>query len=281
MYDPLVRYTVGILRDAGRTGDVIRAMTRVSERTQRRIAKEKGPMWQMKKEDLTRERGVGRPSAVDDAMRGHIDQMLSGTPGLAGSEILRRLRFEHGYNSGKTAVYDYVKASRPAKVQLPVVLFEGVAGEFAQHDFGEVNVTYENGVRERLHFYAGRLKFSRSMQVKTVPNQEIESVIRGMLSFAAKVGGMALINVWDRPKTVVTGMSEDIATGKKSPIYNRVFEPRYIGAACLWSCARLQAGIRRVLWRTWSSSSRTTSSSPGAFVIEPTLSVNWRGGWIM
>ena len=224
MYDPVVRLSVGILRDAGRTGEAIRAMTRVSERTQRRIATEKGPMWQMSKEDLTRERGVGRPSVLDEVMRGHVDVMLSESPRLPGSEILRKLRFEHGYDSGKTAVYDYVKAKRPGKGQLPVVLFEGVAGEFAQHDFGEVNITYENGIRERLHFYAGRLKFSRHMCVKTVPHEGVESVIRGMLSFADEVGGMAVINVWDRPRTVVTCMSEDITTGVRRPIYNRMFE---------------------------------------------------------
>lgn len=224
MYDPLVRHNVGVLRDAGKTGAEVWTMTGVSERTQRRIANEKGPVWHMSKKELARERGVGRPSVLNPAIKSEIDGILKDTPDIPGVEILRRLTSEHDYLGGKTAVYDYIKASRPPKQALPIVCFEGVAGEFAQHDFGEVYVTYEDGVREKIHFYAGRLKFSRYMHVRTVPNQSIESVIRGMLSFADKVGGMAMINVWDRPKTVVTCQTEDPLTGKRSPVYNPKFE---------------------------------------------------------
>jgi len=50
------------------------------------------------------------------------------------------------------------------------------------------------------------------MHVSICKDQQIESVIRGMLSFADEIGGMALVNVWDRPKTVVTGVVADAAT---------------------------------------------------------------------
>jgi len=224
VYDPVVRHNVGILRDAGKTGAGIRAMTRVSDRTQCRIANEKGPVWHMSKKELIRERGVGRPSILDSAMRDGIDGILKDAPSLPVVEVLRRLTSEYEYMGGKTAVYDYVKIIRPPKQVVPVVSFEGVAGEFAQHDFGEVNVTYEAGDREKIHFYAGRLKFSRDMHVVTVPDQSIENVIRGMLSFADKVGGMAVINVWDRPKTITTCTEEDLLTGKRRPVYNQKFE---------------------------------------------------------
>ena len=224
MYDPLVRYNVGILRGAGKTGAGIRRMTGVSERTQRRIGNEKGPVWHMSKKELTGERGVGRPSGLSSTIRTKIGGMLKDAPDLPGVEILRRLTSEHDYHGGKTAVYDYLKAVRPPKPVLPVVCFEGVPGEFAQHDFGEVNIRYEDGGKEKLHFYAGRLKFSRHMHVVTVPDQSVEHVIRGMLSFADKVGGMAVINVWDRPKTVVTSQIQDPLTGKRHPVYNPKFE---------------------------------------------------------
>jgi len=224
VYDPVVRHNVGILRDAGKTGAVIRLMTQVSERTQRRIVNEKGPVWHMSKDELVRDRGVGRPSVLDYTMRTCIDGILNDAPGLPVVEVLRRLTSDYEYMGGKTAVYDYVKAVRPAKQVLPVVCFDGVAGEFAQHDFGEVRVTYADGSSEKIHFYAGRLKFSRYMHVVRVPDQCIESVIRGMLSFAEKVGGMAVINVWDRPKTIVTCIEEDLLTGKRRPVYNQKFE---------------------------------------------------------
>lgn len=199
-------------------------MTGVSERTQRRIADGKGPVWQMSKNELTHDRGVGRPSSLDAAMRSPVDGILEDAPDLPGAEVLRRLTSELDYLGGKTAVYDYIKAVRPPKEALPMVCFEGVAGEFSQNDFGEVYVTYEDGVREKIHFYAGRLKFSRYMHVRTVPDQSIENVIRGMLSFSDKVGGMAVINVWDRPKTVATSQTEDPLTGKRVPVYNPRFE---------------------------------------------------------
>jgi transposase len=178
----------------------------------------------MSKKELTSMRRVGRPSGLDSTMRTEIGGMLKDAPDLPGVEILRRLTSEHGYRGGKTAVYDYLKTVRPPEPMLPIVRFEGLPGEFAQHDFGEVNIRYEEGGKEKLCFYAGRLKFSRYMHVVTVPNQSLEHVIRGMLSFADKVGGMAVINVWDRPKTVVTSQIEDPLTGKRRPVYNPKFE---------------------------------------------------------
>jgi len=169
-------------------------------------------MWQMSKNELVRERGIGRPSVLDESVCNEIDRMLCDSPDLQVSEVLRRLRSDLGYVFGKTPVYDYVRTNRPKKGQLPIVCFEGVAGEFAQHDFGELVMVYDDGASEKIHFYAGRLKYSRYMHVSICKDQQIESVIRGMLSFADEIGGMALVNVWDRPKTVVTGVVADAAT---------------------------------------------------------------------
>jgi transposase len=181
-------------------------------------------MWNKSKRDLVREHGVGRPTVLAEGIRSEIDKLLCDDDDMFVSEVLRRLRSDQGYEHGKTAVYEYVRENRPKRQQLPVVLFEGVPGEFGQHDFGDVTVTYRNREKERFNFYAGRLKYSRSMQVKITENQQIESVIRGMLSFADEVGGLPLINVWDRPKTVVAGTVHDERTGKETPVYNKQFE---------------------------------------------------------
>ncbi len=34
----------------------------------------------------------------------------------------------------------------------PLVRFEGLPGEFSQHDFGEVWVAYQDGTEEKVHF---------------------------------------------------------------------------------------------------------------------------------
>ena len=44
--------------------------------------------------------------------------------------------------AAKTAVYDRVRQWRPPKKQVPILRFEGVAGEFSQHDFGQRRVRY-------------------------------------------------------------------------------------------------------------------------------------------
>jgi hypothetical protein len=48
------------------------------------------------------------------------------------------------------------------------VRFEGLPGEFSQHDFGHVDVTFVDGRKKRLHFFASRLKYSRYARVTLV-----------------------------------------------------------------------------------------------------------------
>src|SRR5207249_2131866 len=43
----------------------------------------------------------------------------------------------------------------------PLVRFEGLPGEFSQHDFGQVDVRFLDGARTRVRFFASRLKYSR------------------------------------------------------------------------------------------------------------------------
>lgn len=82
------------------------------------------------------------------------------------SELLRRLRSDHGYQEGKNPVYAYARSVRPAKkVGLPVVRFEGLPGGFAQHDFGSLTVTHTDGRQQKVWFYVGRLKYSRALHV--------------------------------------------------------------------------------------------------------------------
>ena len=54
-------------------------------------------------------------------------------------EILRRVRLE-GYQGGKSALYALVATLRPKETRA-TMRFEGLPGEFTQHDFGEVQVS--------------------------------------------------------------------------------------------------------------------------------------------
>jgi transposase len=223
MHSAQVRYDVRRARDAGLTTAHIFALTGVPARSQQRIAHEEIPFG-MNDHDLRAQRGLGRPTLLTEAFQRPIKEMLAENPTMKGAEVLRRLRSLHGYPAGKTAVYDYLKHVRPPKpAGLPVVRFEGVAGEFAQHDFGTLTVRYLDGSTQELTFYAGRLKWSRALHVALVPDETAESLIRGMEAFAQAMGGLPQRNVVDNTKAAVITRKKDPATGEERITYNAHF----------------------------------------------------------
>ena len=60
------------------------------------------------------------------------------------------------------------------KTPRPLVRFEGLPGEFTQHDFGQVDVRYADGATQRIHFFASRLKYSRWVEVTIVPDESTD-----------------------------------------------------------------------------------------------------------
>jgi transposase len=133
-------------------------------------------------------------------------------------EICRLLK-EEGTPLGLSTVYRVlagVRATIPAAIQ---VRFEGVAGEFAQFDFGEVSVRLVDGPRRTVHFAAYRLKYSRWMSVVLVPTERVEPLIRSLLESFAASGGVPLRVVFDNPKTVVLRHEEG------RPVWNPVLAP--------------------------------------------------------
>jgi transposase len=162
-------------------------------------------------------RKVGRPSKVEPH-RAAIKAMLAEDAELPTGEILRRLADGHGYEGGKSAVFDFVAKLRKPASTTPMVRFEGLPGEFSQHDFGEVRVTYRNGESEKIVFFASRLKYSRFVHVVVVPNQREEALVRSLVDSFDAFHGVPLVAVFDNPKTVVVGRKEG------RPIWNSVFQ---------------------------------------------------------
>jgi len=107
---------------------------------------------------------------------------------------------------------------RPSRTA-PVVRFEGLPGEFSQHDFGHVDVTFVDGRRKRVHFFASRLKYSRYAHVTLVDNERIETIIRGLARDFVEFGGLPLMAVFDRPKTIVKKGGK----GRDVEAYNATF----------------------------------------------------------
>ena len=166
-----------VLRAGGQTLRRIAAETGIALRSVKRIVRESAI------EDpgdvaTARARGVGRPSLVEE-YRDRIVDVLAAEPKLKTIEILYRLR-DVGYTGARTAVYEAVRGLRPRPVT-PLVRFEGVAGEFLQHDFGQVDVRYLDGSAERIHFFASRLKYSRWVDVRLVEDERVEALVRSLL----------------------------------------------------------------------------------------------------
>jgi len=207
----LDRHAVQELRRAGVTARAIAQQFGVSVRTVRRIGRE--PAVTAGAEGRAdRLRGMGRPR-VSDVIQARVAALVVEERDLPPGEIWRRLR-EEGTPLGLSTVYRVlagVRATLPADL---LVRFEGVAGEFAQFDFGEVSVRLVDGTRRVVHFAAYRLKYSRWMHVALVPDERVEALIRSLLGGLESGGGVPLRVVFDNPKTVVLRYEE------QRPVWN-------------------------------------------------------------
>jgi len=164
MHGMMKRHEIQVLLKAGLPQAEVARLAGVSLRTVQRIQNE--PAIASVDDEAEREqRQIGRPSKAEP-FRKLVLALLGEDPELMSLEILRRARLS-GYTGGKTALYELVASVRPTLVR-PMVRFEGLPGEFTQHDFGHVDVRFLDGTKRRVHFFASRLKYSRLVQVTLV-----------------------------------------------------------------------------------------------------------------
>jgi transposase len=201
LIDPMTRHSIVVLRKAGLTAKAVAEQASVSVRSVWRILNRQEGEIMGQGNGLVAARGVGRPSTVEE-FRKQVETVLREEPRLKTVEILHRMRTA-GYTGGKSALYELVTRLRVTSPTAPMVRFEGLAGEFSQHDFGHVDVHYEDGTRERVHFFVSRLKYSRWSRVTIVEDEKIESLVRTLLADFEAFGGIPLLAVFDNPKTVV------------------------------------------------------------------------------
>jgi len=204
----MTRHEIQVLRTAGIPERTVAERTAVSVRSVERISKEP------RVTGTIRTVRVGRPSATA-AWADRLAEWLAEDHTLPGMELLRRAH-DDGYRGGKSALYELMRRLRLTPA-IPVVRFEGVPGEFSQHDFGQCDVRYVDGRIERVHFFASRLKWSRAVDVQLVPNEREEALVRALLHGFEAFGGVPLVTVWDNPKTVVQARQGDLI------VWNRIF----------------------------------------------------------
>lgn len=227
----MIRHEIQVLRAAGIPERTVARHTEVSVRSVRRISKEPPVTGSI------RTPRVGRPS-LTAAWADRVAEWLAEDRTLPGMELLRRAH-EAGYAGGKSALYELIGRLRPTAA-IPVVRFEGVPGEFTQHDFGQSDVRYVDGRTERLHFFASRLKWSRAVDVRVVPNEREEALVRALLRSLDAFGGIPLVTVWDNPKTVVQARQGPLIVW--NPVFGQVaLDYRFAPELC-WPRAAQQKG---------------------------------------
>jgi transposase len=194
------RHAVQALVQSGLSTKDIAAQMGISVRSVQRIAKEP-PVEEPDDQRARSARRVGRPP-VPDRVTERMRELVAEDPQAPPLEVLRQLR-EEGVTVGESTFY---RVFRIEKAKLPsalMVRFEGVAGEFAQFDFGVADVRLLDGRTKRIHFAAYRLKHSRWVWVVIVPDERVESLVRALLACFEASGGVPLRVVFDNPKTVV------------------------------------------------------------------------------
>jgi transposase len=196
----LDRHAVHALLAQGQSTEEVARQFAVTRRTIQRIARE-APLVAQSEEAYRRDRRIGRP-VVPDRVRLRLRELIRAHPQLAPLEQLRQLR-EEGLLLGESTFYRLYGAEKAALPVELMVRFEGLPGEFAQFDFGQTEVEFLDGRKERVHFAAYRLKDSRWPYLQIVPDERVESLIRALLNAFEQSGGVPLRVVFDNPKTVV------------------------------------------------------------------------------
>jgi transposase len=238
MIDMVRRHEVQVLRRAGHSLAETAKLVGVSQRSARRLAAET-PVASFDTEAEREKRGIGRPAKAEP-FRSFLVAELAVQPDVLAVELLRRAK-NKGYKGAKSALYALVKELRPKRIR-PIVRFEGLPAEFSQHDFGHVDVRYLDGRVERVHFFASRLKYSRWVQVSLVENEQVEALVRAMVDHFAAWGGVPLVSVFDRPKTIALKWTKEGVVTEWNPAFAGVALDLGIGVELCWPYSPEQKG---------------------------------------
>src|SRR5216684_1699645 len=238
MIGMLKRHEIQVLRRAGHAQVEVAKLAGVSLGSVRRVGREP-EVTQIDNRQERERREIGRPAKAEPFRR-LVVELLTREPELLSVEILRRAKL-NGYVGGKTALYDLVSALRPVTVR-PLVRFEGLVGEFSQHDFGHVDVRFLGGGQSRRHFFASRLKYSRWVEVTIVPDERTETLVRTLVDHFATIGGIPLLAVFDRPKTVALKWNTDGQVTEWNALFAGVALDLGLGIEVCWPASPRQKG---------------------------------------
>ena len=193
------------LRDKQIPVKQVKEISGMSERSIRRVEKEER-IEEIDEEQFRKKRKMGRPRKLtpyEEQIHQWLSEPRAPEDGpIKSQEIFGRLR-QQGYTGSRTVVYDFIRKHRPKDPPRPLTRFEGLPGEFSQHDFGQRWVRFSDGSRKLVRFFASRLKYSRFIDIQIVENEQQETVVRSLLRAFEHFGGVPMIGVFDNMPSAV------------------------------------------------------------------------------
>lgn len=182
--------------------------------------------------------GSTPPRASAAVYREAITEKLDA--GLSAQRIWQDLVEEFGHGASYESVKRFVRTLAPRPRAVGV--FHHAPGHHTQHDFGKVIVQFLDGTKKRIHFFASRLKYSRWVEVTIVANQQVETLARTLVDHFGALGGVLLLEVLDRPKTVALKWQKNGDVTEWSPIFAGVVLDLGLGIEVCWPHAPQQKG---------------------------------------
>jgi hypothetical protein len=187
----LKRVEVQVLSRAGHTELEIAQLTGVSLRSIRRIQRE-GSIGSIDDAAERQRRRIGRPSEAarfQDLVVHELQRNLE----RPSAEILRRARAAE-YRGSKTAMYGLIARLR-SSMGNPLTTLERLPGALSRHELGQIQIPFCDRTRTQVHFLASWLEFSRWTLVSLLPDQGIESVVRGLVDHFVRFEGIPAVAV--------------------------------------------------------------------------------------
>ena len=239
MIELLKRHEIQVLRRAGHSQPEVAKLAGVSERSVQRVEDEPAVSHVDTAAERV-ERKIGRPSKAEP-FRSFVVALLAKEPELLSLEILRRARLE-GYDGGKTALYELIHSIRPKPVRL-MTRFEGLPGEFSQHDFGRGRRAVPGRDEEAdplLRLAAEVLALDRGLAGAERAGRKPWSERWSITS--RRSGASRCWRVFDRPKTIASHWGRDGQVTEWNPTFAGVALDLGLGVELCWPHSPEQKG---------------------------------------
>ncbi len=115
-------------------------------------------------------------------------------------------------------------------------------GNFVSMTLDESTSSSLSGAIRRIHFFASRLKYSRYICVSVVKDQTVESLVRNLAEHLDRWGGVPLLCVFDRPKTVALRWQRNGEVTEWNPVFAYAMLEMGIGVELCWPHSPEQKG---------------------------------------